>query len=61
MKTSNSVTTFLVGIVIGVLGGFLIGAFFGKSIFQLATMLIHLVTKGSRSDEERMKFELLLQ
>ena len=61
MKNTNTATTFLVGIIIGLFGGFLIGAFFGKSIFQLASLLIHLVTKGSKSDEDRMKFELLLQ
>ena len=57
---NNRLATFLVGILIGVLGGFFIGAFFGKSIFQLATMLIHLVTKG-KSDQDRIKLELLLQ
>lgn len=61
MKKSNNVTTLMVGILIGVFGGFFIGAFFGKSVFQLATLLIHMVTKGSKSDKDRMKFELLLQ
>lgn len=61
MKNSNRATTLLLGIVIGMFGGFFIGAFFGKSIFQLASLLIHLLTRGSRSDEDRMKFELLLQ
>lgn len=61
MKNSNTATTLLVGIIIGVFGGFLIGAFFGKSVFQLASLLIHMVTRGSKSDKERMKFELLLQ
>lgn len=59
--SSNSGTTLLLGILIGLLGGFLIGAFFGKSVFQLATLLVHMVTKGTRSDQDRMKFELLLQ
>ncbi len=57
---NNKLATFLVGIIIGLFGGFLIGAFFGKSIFQLATMLIHLVSKG-KSDQDRIKLELLLQ
>lgn len=61
MKNSSNVTTLLVGMLIGLFGGFIVGAFLGKSVFQLASLLIHLVTKGSRSDEERMKFELLLQ
>lgn len=60
MKNSNNATTILVGILIGLFGGFFIGAFFGKSVFQLATLLIHML-KGSKSDQDRMKFELLLQ
>lgn len=60
MNGSNKAAAFMLGILIGVLGGFLIGAFFGKSVFQLASMLIHVATKG-KSDEDRMKFELLLQ
>lgn len=61
MRNSNNATTLLVGILIGLLGGFFIGAFFGKSVFQLASLLIQLLTKGSKSDQDRMKFELLLQ
>lgn len=61
MKNSNNATILFVGIIIGLFGGFFIGAFFGKSVFQLATMLVQLVTKGSKSDKDRMKFELLLQ
>ena len=61
MKHSSNATTLLVGILIRLFGGFFIGAFFGKSVFQLASLLIHMVTKGSKSDQERMKFELLLQ
>ena len=61
MKHSNNATTLLVGILIGLFGGFFIGAFFGKSVFQLASLLIHMVTKGSKSDHDRLKFELLLQ
>lgn len=60
MNGSNKAAALMLGILIGVLGGFLIGAFFGKSVFQLASMLIHVITKG-KSDEDRMKFELLLQ
>lgn len=60
MKNSNNATTLLVGILIGLLGGFFIGAFFGKSVFQLASLLIHMA-KGGKSEQDRMKFELLLQ
>lgn len=61
MRNSNNASTLLIGILIGLLGGFFIGAFFGKSVFQLATLLIQLVSKKSKSDKDRMKFELLLQ
>lgn len=60
MASKNSGTNLLLGLFIGLLGGFFLGAFFGKSVFQLASLLAHMVSKG-RSDEERMKFELLLQ
>ncbi len=59
--SSNNVTTLIVGILIGMTGGFVLGAFLGKSVFQLATVLIHLVSRQGKSDQERMKFELLLQ
>lgn len=59
--SSNNVSTLLVGILIGVFGGFLLGAVLGKSVFQLASVLIHMVSRQSKSDQERMKFELLLQ
>lgn len=61
MSNTSNATTFILGILIGLFGGFLIGAFLGKSVFQLASLLVHLVTRGSKSDEDRMKFELLLQ
>ena len=61
MKRSNSATTLVVGILIGLLGGFFIGAFFGKSVFQLATLVLQLFSKRSKSDKDRMKFELMLQ
>ncbi len=58
---SNNVSTLLLGIVIGLFGGFLLGAFLGKTVFQLATVLIHLASRQGKSDQDRMKFELLLQ
>lgn len=61
MNNTSNATTLMVGILIGLFGGFLIGAFLGKSVFQLASLLIHLVSRGSKSDKDRMKFELLLQ
>lgn len=60
MKSGNA-STLLLGILIGLFGGFFIGALFGKSVFQLASFLIHLVTEKGKSEKDRMKFELLLQ
>lgn len=61
MKDSSNLKTLLLGILIGAMGGFLIGALFGKSIFQLASILLQLPRRNAKSDEDRMKFELLLQ
>lgn len=58
---SNNMSTLLLGILIGMVGGFVLGAFLGKSVFQLATVLMHLVSRQAKSDQDRMKFELLLQ
>lgn len=60
MSSSNSVKTLILGLIIGLFGGFILGALFGKSVFQLASFLIELA-KQQRTDEDRMKFELLLQ
>lgn len=60
MSAPNNGKTLILGLIIGLFGGFLLGAFFGKSVFQLASFLIDLVNQ-QRSDEDRMKFELLLQ
>ena len=58
---SNNASTLLLGILIGLFGGFVLGAFLGKSVFQLATVLMHLVNRQGKTDQDRMKFELLLQ
>jgi hypothetical protein len=58
---TNNASTLVLGIVIGMLGGFLLGALLGKSVFQLAAVLIHTVNRRTRSENDRMKFELLLQ
>ncbi len=58
---SNDISTLLLGILIGIFGGFLLGAVLGKTVFQLAAVLVHTLNRQTRSDRERMKFELLLQ
>lgn len=61
MKSTHSPAVFTIAILFSILGGFFIGAFFGKSVFQMASLLVHLASRRSRSDQDRMKFELLLQ
>lgn len=53
--------TFAVGAATGIFGGFLLGVFFGKYLLQLISLLYGMIDRRSSSDEERLKFELLLQ
>jgi hypothetical protein len=53
--------TFLVGATTGLFGGVVLGVFFGKYLLELISLLYNLVDRRSESDEERLKFELLLQ
>ncbi len=61
MRESGNVTMLVVGILVGVFGGFLLGALLGRSVFQMIGLLVQSITRSNRSDEDRMKFELLLQ
>ncbi|MCO5218487.1 MAG: hypothetical protein M9953_00265 [Thermomicrobiales bacterium] len=61
MNSNNSVAVLFTGLLIGLLGGFLLGALVGRSVFQLANVLIQTASRQTRSDKEKMKFELLLQ
>jgi uncharacterized membrane protein YeiH len=53
--------TFIVGVMTGVFGGFVLGVLFGKYVLQLFSLLYNLVDRRGGSDEDRLKFELLLQ
>lgn len=53
--------TFVVGAAAGVFGGFVLGAFFGKYVLQLTSLLYHSVDRRGSSDDDRLKFELMLQ
>ena len=53
--------TFFVGATGGLFGGFVLGVFFGKYLLQLISLLYSMVDRRSTSDEDRLKFELLLQ
>ena len=53
--------TFVVGVATGVFGGFVLGVFFGKYVLQLVSLLYGVIDRRGGSDEDRLKFELLLQ
>lgn len=53
--------TFTAGVTVGGLGGFILGALFGKYAFHLATVLFGALDRRNGSDDERLRFELLLQ
>jgi len=53
--------TFIVGVMTGVFGGFVLGVLFGKYVLQLFSLLYNMVDRRGSSDDDRLKFELLLQ
>lgn len=61
MAKQNGTITFTAGALAGILGGFMLGIFFGKYALQLFSLLYHMVDRKSTSKENRFKFEWLLQ
>lgn len=61
MFKNNGPITFTAGITVGGLAGFILGAILGKYVFHLATVLVAALDRRHGSDEERLRFELLLQ
>lgn len=57
----NGPITFSIGAMVGALAGFILGAFLGKYALHLVSMLIGAVDRRGSSDDDRLKFELLLQ
>lgn len=57
----NGPITFTAGVTVGGLGGFILGAVLGKYAFHLATVLVGALDRRHGSDDERLRFELLLQ
>jgi hypothetical protein len=57
----NGPVTFSIGAVLGALGGFVLGALLGKYALHLMSMLIGVVDRRSSTDEDRLRFEVLLQ
>jgi hypothetical protein len=57
----NGTITFTAGAFAGVIGGFILGIFFGKYVLQLFSLLYQMIDRKSGSNENRFKFEWLLQ
>lgn len=53
--------TFIAGTATGLLTGIIVGVFFGKYLLQLISLLYNMIDRRGTSDDERLKFELLLQ
>lgn len=60
MARKNGTITFTAGAMAGILGGFILGIFFGKYVLQVFTLLYNVVDRRSDSGD-KMKFEWLLQ
>jgi len=58
---NNGAITFTAGVTVGGLGGFILGAILGKYAFHLATVVFAALDRRDGSEEERLRFELLLQ
>ncbi len=61
MSKKGGPVTFIVGATTGLFGGFVLGVFFGKYLLQLISLLYSMVDRRSSTEEDRLKFELLLQ
>ena len=60
MSKRSGPVTFTVGMAVGGLGGFLLGAVLGKQFVHLVSMIAGLIDRRS-SDEDRLRFELMSQ
>ncbi len=57
----NGPITFVLGSIAGGFAGFILGAFLGKYVLHVLSMLIGAIDRRGSSDDERLKFELMLQ
>lgn len=53
--------TFVAGAVAGLFGGVVLGVFAGKYLIQLIGLLYGMIDRRGESEDDRLKFELLLQ
>lgn len=61
MRSNTSILTLILATIGAATAGFILGALLGRYIFQLFSMFWAFVDRRDRSDDERLKFELLLQ
>lgn len=61
MTPQNGTITFTAGAAAGILGGFVLGIFFGKYVLQLMSLVYSTVDRRTDSKENRFRFEWLLQ
>ncbi len=61
MKSNTSILTLILASIGAAVVGFVLGAVLGRYLVQLASIIWAFVDRRDRSDEERLKFELLLQ
>lgn len=57
----NGPMTFVLGTLTGAMAGFVLGALLGKYALHLISFLIGAMDRRGTVDNERLKFELLLQ
>ncbi len=61
MQSKTSILTLILATIGAATAGFVLGALLGRYIVQLFSMIWGFVDRRDRSDEERLRFELLLQ
>lgn len=61
MKSNTSILTLILASIGAATVGFVLGAVLGRYIVQFFSMMWAFVDRRDRSDDERLKFELLLQ
>jgi hypothetical protein len=60
-RVKSGPITFALGTLTGAMAGFVLGALLGKYALHLISFLIGAVDRRGSADDERLKFELLLQ
>lgn len=61
MKSNTSLLTLILASIGAATVGFVLGAVLGRYLLHLFSIIWAFIDRRDRSDEERLKFELLLQ